>query len=68
MPSLSEELKNSLDSPFTLKELENVIYKSKLNKSSGPSGFTNAFFKYFLYELYLATKSISTFFCKRFSF
>ena len=51
LPSLSEELKKSLDSSFTLEELERVINKSKLNKSPGPSGFTNEFFKYFLCEL-----------------
>ena len=51
LPSLSEELKEILDKPFNLDELERVINKSKLNKSPGPSGFTNEFFKYFLFEL-----------------
>ena len=32
-------------------ELEKVIGKSKLNKSPGPSGFTNEFFKQFIHEL-----------------
>ena len=32
-------------------ELEKVIGKSKLNKSPGPSCFTNEFFKQFIHEL-----------------
>ena len=32
-------------------ELELVIGKSKINKSPGPSGFTNEFVKLFIHEL-----------------
>ena len=46
--NLSESKKEELDNDFKMEELEYVIGKSKLNKSPGPSGFTNEFFKLFI--------------------
>ena len=51
IPKLSEAKKKNLDMDFTMDELEYVIVKSKLNKSPGPSGFTNEFLKLFIHEL-----------------
>ena len=50
IPKLSES-KKELDNDFIMEELEYVIGKSKLNKSPGPSGFTNEFLKLFIHEL-----------------
>ena len=43
--------KKELDKDFTIEELDKVIQRRKLNKSPGPSGFTNELFKVFLKEL-----------------
>ena len=51
LPTLDEFTMLSLDDPFTIKELEDSIKRSKLNKSPGPDGYTNEFFKYFCEEL-----------------
>ena len=51
LPTLSEEMKNKLDEPFTIEELDESIKKSKLNKAPGPDGYTNEFFKFFKDEL-----------------
>ena len=51
LPKLDESTMLCLDEPFTIKELEDSIKRSKLNKSPGPDGYTNEFFKYFCEEL-----------------
>ena len=45
IPGLSELKKGELERDFTMDKLELVIGKSKTNKSPGPSGFKNDFFK-----------------------
>ena len=51
LPRLSQAIKENLDLPLTLEELEIVIKQSKLNKAPGPDGYTNEFFKFFRAEL-----------------
>ena len=51
LPRLSDSIKESLDLPLTLDELETVIKQSKLNKAPGPDGYTNEFLIFFREEL-----------------
>ena len=51
LPQLTEILKEKLEQPFSLKELEDSIKRSKPNKAPGPDGYTNEFFKFFKEEL-----------------
>ena len=51
LPQLSEILKEKLEQPFSLKELEDSIKRSKPNKAPGPDGYTNEFLKNFKDEL-----------------
>ena len=51
LPRLSDSIKESLNLPLTLGELETVMKQSKLNKAPGPDGYTNEFFKFFREEL-----------------
>ena len=51
IPQLSEILKEKLEQPFSLKELEDSIKRSKPNKAPGPDGYTNEFLKIFKDEL-----------------
>ena len=51
LPALDDLTSSNLESPFTIEELEDSIKRSKLNKSPGPDGYTNEFFKYFCEEL-----------------
>ena len=46
LPRLSETIKESLDLPLTLDELEIVIKQSKLNKAPGLDGYTNEFLNF----------------------
>ena len=51
LPILSDFLREKLEQPFSLTELEDSIKRSKLNKAPGPDGYTNEFFKFFKEEL-----------------
>ena len=51
LPKLPESLRESLELPFSMAELEQSIKRSKLNKAPGPDGYTNEFFKFFKEEL-----------------
>ena len=63
MPKLSNEESSKLDLKITLKELYTQIFSTINNKSSGPDGFTNEFFKIFWDELkYLLLELMNCFF------
>ena len=47
LPKLKDDDKKDLEREITLEELHGIIQKSKNNKSPGPDGFTNEFFKTF---------------------
>ena len=51
LPSISDTVKSKLDEPYTIEELITAIQKSKQNKATGPDGYSNEFFKFFLKEL-----------------
>ena len=51
MPKLSETEKDKLEETITLDELKFVVTNSKNNKSPGPDGFTNEFYKTFWPEI-----------------
>lgn len=51
--SIDEDLRNSLDSPLTLLEMDNVISGFKNNKSPGWDGLTAEFYKFFWDDLKL---------------
>ena len=51
LPRLSDSIKESLNLPLTLGELETVMKQSKLNKAPGPDGYTNEFLNFFREEL-----------------
>ena len=47
LPKLKENDKEYIEQIITLEELNNIIKKSKNNKSPGPDGFSNEFYKCF---------------------
>ena len=51
LPKLTENEKNKLEMEITEEELKEVIKKSKNNKSPGPDGYSNEFYKIFWPEL-----------------
>ena len=51
LPKLNENEKNKLESDISNNELKEAIKKSKNNKSPGPDGFLNEFYKLFWPEL-----------------
>ena len=44
-------MRDKLDEPFSMNQLDIAIKKGKLNKAPGPDGYTNEFFKIFKEEL-----------------
>ena len=51
LPKLSDTEKQNLEAKINTEEIINVIQKSKNNKSPGPAGFSNEFYKIFWPEL-----------------
>ena len=51
LPVISGTIKSNLEAPYTIDELTSAIQKSKQNKSPGPDGYSNEFFKKILEEL-----------------
>ena len=47
LPKLNEEDKVNVEKEITMEDLKHVVYKSKNNKSPGPDGFSNEFYKFF---------------------
>ncbi len=47
IPQISEHNKSVCDKPLTMKELDDVISKSPVNKSPGPDGLPFEFYKVF---------------------
>ncbi len=47
IPQISEHNKSVCDKPLTMKELDDVISKSPVNKSPGPDGLPFEFYKFF---------------------
>ena len=47
LPKLNEEEKGSVEREINIEDLKYIVYKSKNNKSPGPDGFSNEFYKIF---------------------
>ena len=53
LPKLTNEESNKINSNITIEELYKQIFSTKNNKSPGPDGFTNEFFKIFWEDIKL---------------
>ena len=51
LKKIDEEEKMTLDKDISMEELGNIVKKSKNNKSPGPDGFTNEFYKIFWHNI-----------------
>ena len=47
LPKLNEQNREMVEKEITLEELSNIVKKSKNNKSPGPDGYSNEFYKVF---------------------
>lgn len=48
LPSLSTKIREELNSPITLEELQLAVGEIKTGKASGPDGYTIQYYKTFL--------------------
>ena len=66
LPKISDEESSKLDLEININELHRQIFSTQNNKSPGPDGFTNEFFKIFWDQLkFLLLKLLNTFFEKK---
>ena len=63
LPKLSYEESSKLSSQITMEELQSQVFSTRNNKSPGPDGFTNEFFKFFWKEIkYILLQLMNKFF------
>ena len=51
LTKLTEDEKTGIERAISLEDLKNIVYKSKNNKSPGPDGFSNEFYKIFWLQI-----------------
>ena len=51
LTKLTEDEKTGIERAIILEDLKNIVYKSKNNKSPGPDGFSNEFYKIFWLQI-----------------
>ena len=62
LPKLNNIEKQHIDEKITLDDLKHIVYKSKNNKSPGPDGFTNEFYKIFWKQIKLLLLKLMNFY------
>ena len=65
MTKLTEDEKTRIERAISLEDLKNIVYKSKNNKSPGPDGFSNEFYKIFWLQINCLLLKLMNFYRKK---
>ena len=65
MPKLSKNENSKLEEQISIEDLKHIVYKSKNNKSPGPDGYSNEFYKIFWNQIKILLLQLMNFYRNR---